>query len=257
MSTFSRWARAIPPCFDFPVGAIAVVDAGLPGRGAMVVAPFLRRERVQRIDYLVVTHAQDDHAGGIAELLDAVDVGELWTSAGGCGVDGFTRLRETARARGTTVVAVGGSELPIRAEAGWRLAALWPRDPHGDCDDNDRSVVVAVEFAGRRVLLGGDIEARAEAALVGVVGPAGLDADVINAPHHGSRTSSSPSFVAATSPAVVVASVGQGNRYGFPRSETRERYLAAGARFLTTATDGAVHVRIDEHGRIDVRTTTR
>ncbi|HET9063511.1 MAG TPA: DNA internalization-related competence protein ComEC/Rec2, partial [Candidatus Binatia bacterium] len=240
-----------------PGGAITVIDAGLPGRCAMVVAPFLRRARVRRIDHLVVTHAQDDHAGGIAELLDEVEIAELWLPAGDCNVDTFARLRAVARERGAAVVEVGGGDLPVRGGYAWRLAALWPRDAHGACDDNDRSVVVAVDFAGRRVLLGGDIEARAEAALVSAVGPARLDADVLNAPHHGSRTSSSPPFVAATSPAVVVASAGQGNRYGFPRNETRTRYLAAGARFLTTAIDGAVHVRLDERGDLDVRTTLR
>lgn len=240
-----------------PGGRIAVVDAGPPGRGAMVVAPFLRRAQVRRIDYLVVTHAQDDHAGGMAELLDEVEVGELWTSAGDCDVASFAALREKARALGIANIEVGASELPARSGEGWRLATLWPREPTGACDDNDRSVVVAVEFAGRRVLLGGDIEARAEAALVAAVGSPGLDADVLNAPHHGSATSSSPPFVTATSPAVVVASTGQGNRYGFPQRQTRERYLAAGARFLTTAADGAVHVRIDDHGSLDVRTTLR
>jgi competence protein ComEC len=240
-----------------PGGRIAVVDAGLPGRGAMVVAPFLRRTQIRRVDYLVATHAQDDHAGGILELLEDVEVGELWTSASPCDVESFLRLREEAQARGTAIVDVGAGELPVRGGEGWRLSALWPREVGGSCDDNDRSVVIEVEFAGRRVLLGGDIEARAEAALLGAVGPARLDADVLSAPHHGSRTSSSLPFVAATSPAVVVASAGQGNRYGFPRSETRERYLAAGARFLTTATDGAVHVRIDAYGDLDVRTTLR
>jgi competence protein ComEC len=145
----------------------------------------------------------------------------------------------------------------VRAGQRWRLSALWPRDAVGECDDNDRSVVVSVEFAGRRVLLGGDIEARAEAALVGAVGREALAADVVSAPHHGSRTSSSPPFVAATSPRVVVASAGQGNRYGFPTAETRERYRRIGARFLTTAVDGAVRVRIDALGGVDVRTRAR
>jgi len=241
-----------------PGGRIAVIDAGLPGRGTMVVVPFLRRERVARIDYLVVTHAQDDHAGGIPELLEELEVGELWTPAGGCAVASFAALRTAAQRRGAALVEVGGgAELPVRVGEGWRLAALWPRDALGDCDDNNRSVVISVEYAGRRVLLGGDIEARAEAALVGGLGGDALDADVLSAPHHGSRTSSSPSFVATTSPMLVVASAGRGNRYGFPRSETRDRYREAGARFLTTAIDGAVRVRIDDRGGVEVRTGAR
>jgi len=240
-----------------PGGKIALVDAGLPGRGEMVVAPFLSRAWVRRVDFLVATHAQDDHAGGITELLDDVEVGELWMPAGSCGVEWFARAREVARARGIAIVEIGEGRLPVRAGNGWRLSALWPRDARGACDDNDRSVVVAVEFAGRRVMLNGDIEGPAETQLLAAVGRNGLDVDVLSAPHHGSRTSSSPPFVAATSPEVVVASAGRGNRYGFPRDETRARYLAAGASFLTTATDGGVHVRIDERGGLDVRTTLR
>jgi competence protein ComEC len=240
-----------------PGGRVAVIDAGAPGRGALVVAPFLRRERIRRVDYLIATHAQDDHAGGIGELLGEVEVAELWTAAGQCGVATFAELRESAQQRGVALVEVGRAGLPVRAGQRWRLSALWPRDAVGECDDNDRSVVVSVEFAGRRVLLGGDIEARAEAALVGAVGREALAADVVSAPHHGSRTSSSPPFVAATSPRVVVASAGQGNRYGFPTAETRERYRRIGARFLTTAVDGAVRVRIDALGGVDVRTRAR
>ena len=241
-----------------PGGKIALVDAGLPGRGGMVVAPFLSRAWVKRVDYLVATHAQDDHAGGIAELLDDVEVGELWIAAGSCRVEWFAGVREAARDRGVAIVEIGeAGRLPVRAGNGWRLSALWPQDARGACDDNDRSVVVAVEFAGRRILLNGDVEAPAEKALIAALGPGGLKADVLSAPHHGSRTSSSPAFVAATSPEVVVASAGRGNRYGFPRDETRLRYLAAGSRFLTTATDGAVHVRIDERGGLEVRTALR
>jgi competence protein ComEC len=143
--------------------------------------------------------------------------------------------------------------LPSRSGPGWTLTALWPSDRAGDCDENDRSVVVAVEFAGRRLVLAGDIEAKGEAGLVRSFGPR-LDADLVAAPHHGSRTSSSPPFVRATSPAWVVASTGRDNRYGFPRPETVARYRAAGATVLATAEVGAIHARIDDDGRLTVRT---
>lgn len=245
-----------------PGGAIVLVDAAPPGRGAAIVEPFLRRLRVKRIDVLVLTHVQADHYGGAEELLAALEVGELWLAAGSCDVEGLSRLRTLASARGVRVVEVGidpagaGGALPERRGAGWHLTALWPRDPAGRCDENDRSIVVAAGFAGRRLLFTGDIEAAAETALVGAAGAA-LAADVVTAPHHGSGTSSTPAFVAAAKPRFVVVSAGAGNRYGFPRPETVARYTAAGARVHTTALDGAVHVRVDAAGGIALRTTLR
>jgi competence protein ComEC len=250
-----------------PGGKIAVVDAGPPGRGATVVGPFLRRIQVRRIDHWIVTHAQEDHYGGAEEILDRFEVGEVWSAAGACAVEGFERLRDRLSSRGARLVSIGeasaasrsalsynAAALPTRSGVGWRMIALWPRDDSGLCNDNDRSVVLRIDFSGRAVLLTGDIEARAEARLA-ALDPAALDADVANAPHHGSRTSSTAAFVAAVSPEFVVASAGSGNRYGFPRPEVVARYRAAGSRFFCTADDGAVHARIRADGSIALRTT--
>ncbi len=226
-----------------PGGYVVVVDGGPLGRGAMVLAPYLRRLHIARVDTWIITHAQDDHYGGVGEVLDDVEVGELWSPSGECDVAAFAELRRHASDRGAKWLEIGEEPLPERSGPGWRLAVLWPDGGSGRCNENDRSVVSAIEYAGQRVLLAGDVEARAEQALVLAHGGR-LDADVIAAPHHGSRTSSTAAFVHATSPSWVVASAGQGNRYGFPRPETLARYRAAGAVFLTTAEVGAVQVRI-------------
>jgi competence protein ComEC len=235
-----------------PGGGVAVVDGGPPGRGGMIVVPALRRLHIARIDYLIVTHAQDDHFGGVGEILDEVEVGEIWSPSGSCDVESFRALRDRASALGVRWLEIGSAPLPLRVGPGWSLGALWPRDDAGACDENNRSVVVAVDFANRRVLLSGDVEAEAEAALVREQRPR-LDADVMTAPHHGSRTSSSSSYVGAASPTWAIASAGRDNRYGFPRPETVARYEKEGATFLSTATVGAVHARIERGGDIVVR----
>lgn len=235
-----------------PGGRVAVVDGGPPGRGGMIVVPALRRLHIARIDYLIVTHAQDDHFGGVREIVDEVEVGEIWSPSGSCDVEAFRALRDRASALGVPWLEIGSAPLPRRAGPGWTLDALWPQDEAGACDENNRSVVVAVRFANRRVLLSGDVEAEAEAALVRAEGPR-LDADVMTAPHHGSRTSSSPSYVGAASPIWVIASAGRDNRYGFPRPETVARYEKEGATLLSTATVGGIHARIDRGGSIVVR----
>ena len=92
------------------------------------------------------------------------------------------------------------------------------------------------------MLFTGDIEAAGERSLLARTPAAMLAATVLKAPHHGSRTSSSSSFVAAVRPRVVVLSLGYRNRFGFPAAEVVDRYLEAGARVFRTDRSGAVSV---------------
>jgi competence protein ComEC len=114
--------------------------------------------------------------------------------------------------------------------------------------DNERSCVLRVSTGARAVLIPGDIEHGAEGRLVRRLGSA-LHAEILVAPHHGSKTSSTPDFVAAVSPRYVVFSAGYRNRWGFPAPEIRERYVKRGAETLGTAEAGAIRFRIgDEVG---------
>jgi competence protein ComEC len=105
--------------------------------------------------------------------------------------------------------------------------------------DNDSSCVLLVRSAAGSVLLAGDVEAAAESE---IVDSGLLSATVVVVPHHGSRTSSTSTFVAATRPAFALVSAGYRNRWGLPRREVVERWRAAGARVLTTADSGAIEV---------------
>lgn len=248
-----------------PGGRIMVVDGGGPGRSRLTVEPLLRRMRVGRIDYLVITHVQSDHWGGVPELAAAFEVGELWYpghGGGGCSVRGFDRFLSSLRERGVRVVDLGQTSLaPLQGKQGWRVGVLWPQSGvsagqgQQGCNDNNRSVVLSVDFAGHRLLLTGDIEAEAEQSLLALARDdplaASLRADVSKVPHHGSRSSSTPAFVAAVAPELAVVSAGAGNRYGFPHAEVRRRYHRSGARVLSTALWGAVSVGRSHRG-IDV-----
>ena len=86
-------------------------------------------------------------------------------ASGPCAVGAIADLKARATARGTSWVSIGAEPLPELRGPGWRVAALWPIETSGSCDENDRSIVVAAEFAGRRLVLAGDIESGAEWAL--------------------------------------------------------------------------------------------
>jgi competence protein ComEC len=105
--------------------------------------------------------------------------------------------------------------------------------------------VLRIDAPGGSVLLTGDIEGRAEGLLARTTD---IDTDVVVVPHHGSLTSSSASFVAGVSPELAIVSAGHNNRWGFPRAEVRDSWVAAGARLLVTGEVGAVEVRLSPGG---------
>jgi competence protein ComEC len=211
--------------------------------GSRIVVPYLVAAGVGRLDGLVVSHDDADHWGGAASVLHALPVDRVLTSL----PDLDPLVVQAAPA--------------LRCAAGdrweWdgvRFEILHPTPAsYGNpaIKDNDRSCVLSIEAPGGRVLLPADIERRSEAELLQRTGDR-LRADVLLAPHQGSRTSSIPEFVRAVGPRVVVFPVGYRNRFGHPHEQVVRRYLDAGARIYRTDRDGAVAIAIRPEGTISV-----
>jgi len=203
--------------------------------GGRIVAPFLRAAGVARLGAMIVTHQDSDHSGGAQSLLQTVPVDWLASSLPADSPILARRAAEGAAA--------------LRCEAGQRwswdgvhFAMLQPTAAHyamPRLKPNDLSCVVRIESAHGSVLLTGDLEARGEQELVRR-DPAALRADVLLVPHHGSRTSSTPAFIAAVDPSVAVYTPGYRNRFGHPRPEVVARYADAGIRAYRTDHDGAL-----------------
>jgi competence protein ComEC len=146
------------------------------------------------------------------------------------------------------------------ALGGATIDPLWPYDYDGAFgvdvarNENDNSLVVRVGWRGRHLLFAGDIEAEGEAGLIARAGP-DVAADVVKVPHHGSKTSSTAPFVAATHPAIAVVSVGERNRWAFPNPRVVARWRGAGAELMRTDRDGGVTVTIDENGQVAAKGT--
>jgi competence protein ComEC len=245
---------------ELPHGRVMVVDGGGsfdPGfdPGRRIIAPWLWRKGIRRIDLIVLSHPHPDHANGLATLVEEFPVGEVWTNGEETRQPGTLALLAAARRRG---VALG---TPRRLELGGaEIAPLAPFDEAGQLasdparTENDNSLVIAVRWRERQLLFAGDLEAEGEETLIARTG-SGLAADVVKVPHHGSRTSSTDPFVRATRPAVAVVSVGERNRWGFPHPAVVERWRSAGARVMRTDRDGGVTVSVDGRGRVAVEGT--
>jgi competence protein ComEC len=231
--------------------------AGDPGEQA--VWRFLHTRRVGRLALVVVSHPHPDHYGGLAAVAAHLPIDELWLGGDETNDPAWRALLARLAANGTRIV-----RPPLgvaRVTHGARLLVLAPRGsddatiatPSGR-GVNDDSLVVRLEFAGRALLFAGDLESDGEAALVASTPPAWLRADVVKVPHHGSRTSSSAAFVRATAPGLAVVSCGVANRFGFPAAEVVARWRAAAARVLGTDQAGAVTIRIQPDGALQVST---
>jgi competence protein ComEC len=213
-------------------GHALVFDAGPSFRtgsdtGQLVVVPYLRSRGVRTLDALVVSHDDDDHKGGAVSVLELLRTRKLVT---GPSLDAM-RVPTSSAQRGACRRGERWHWDGVRFE--WLNPGAGPHER-----DNDSSCVLQVTAGEHRALVTGDIEAGAEAELldsnqIGAV-------DVMVAPHHGSRTSSSAAFVAATRPGWVIYAVGHRNRWNFPASRVVERWQAAGAAGLRTSASGAV-----------------
>lgn len=195
--------------------------------GALVLVPYLRSLGLRRVDLLIVSHADNDHAGGVRSLLAAIDVAEVFTGEPLAAIDRVQRRCRQGQSW---------------AWDGVRFAFLHPDDAYTVASDNDGSCVLEIVLGEHRALLTGDIEAPAESHLAhtGVLAPV----DLVTVPHHGSRTSSTAAFVDAIRPSAAIVSAGYDNRWGFPKSDVVARWQAAGARVLNTATAGAIEYRL-------------
>lgn len=216
-----------------------VYDAGPSFRsgrdtGEMVVLPYLRSRGVRRIDTLVVSHGDDDHAGGARSVLAAMPV---------------------TRVLAGPSVKLAHPVIPCGRGQTWRWDEVTFTVLHPEAGDawrrNDSSCVVRIDGRFGSVMLLGDIEREAEAQLT-ASGPM-RPADIVVMPHHGSRTSSTLELVGALRPRIAVASAGYGNRWGFPKDDVVARWREVGARTMSTADSGAIEFSITSDSDVTVR----
>jgi competence protein ComEC len=213
----------------WPDGRVWLIDGGPPGQG---VLRWLRRQGITRLDAVFVSHAHPDHHGAVLPVLEALPVGALWLPLAPEKPHGaLYELWRTAFDRHIPIRLPGDPGADVLHPLGFR--------GRGKARVNDESLVLRVEHGRHRFLFTGDIEARAEAWLAPRLGAV----DVVKAPHHGSRTSSSPALARALDPRWVVISCGVENTFGHPHPEALGAW--AGARLLRTDRDGTVRFRSD------------
>jgi competence protein ComEC len=226
----------------FPGSRVMVIDAGGSyggfDAGERIVAPYLWSHKIMRVDYLVLSHPDIDHFGGLDFIAMNFAPRALWTSGVASRDVGYARLMDDLEHARIPVVRVGATA-PVASLGGVAIASL-----NGSTgvarSHNNSSMVLRFSFGRASLLFTGDIESGGERAMI--ERGRELRSTILKVPHHGSASSSTAAFIAAVRPQTAVISDGYLNYFHFPSAAVVERYVEAGAIVMRTDLDGAVMV---------------
>lgn len=238
----------------FPGGEKMLIDAGGFPRdyfdvGKMVVAPYLWHCKIRRIDYLVLSHPQSDHMNGLRFIAKAFHPKEFWWNGDRVKTPSFLELMDIVKKEGIKKF------LPADLEAGRqingvKIRILHPRpgEKSGGLYEygtrlNNNSLVLKISFKGKSFLFPGDLEHQGEEVLISNAGHT-LKSDILLAPHHGSRNSSSPGFLRRVRPNICVISSGGSSPLGSSHDQTVVRLRGMGCRVFKTSREGAIQFSV-------------
>lgn len=255
--TFLDVGQGDATVIELPGGQTVLIDGGAAyetlDMGRAVVAPFLWDRGIRRLDYVIGTHPQLDHVGGLASILEKFAVGTYWSNGVGRGEDFYLRLKAVLARRGIPERTVRAGDRLLDA-AGCRFDALNPPAdgaraavPAAGEDTkvwsgtvlNNLSVVVRLDCGPHSFLFPGDVEGEA---LAWMRRGRLQKVEVVKVPHHGARSSLDPEWVRQLGPDVAVVSVGRRNPYGHPAPAVLDTYRELGVPLHRTDLEGAVSV---------------
>ena len=232
-----------------PYGGTYLIDGGssnVSAVGLYRMEPFLLSQGISKIDYVFLSHGDDDHFNGVIEMIEnqrlgiAIDTLVLPSSEPD-GESVLTELAKVALENHIRVVTIEKGQQIVNGQL--EIRCLGPASNLVSRDRNDYSMVLSLRYGSFSMLFTGDIEEAGERALF-------INEDlshhtILKVSHHGSRTSSAQFFLEEVNPRIALISAGQNNRFNHPSSEVVERIESFGTEIYLTSEVGAITVKTD------------
>lgn len=240
----------------FPGNKRMLIDAGgFRGgsfdTGRMIIAPYLWQLKIKKIDYLVLSHPQTDHMGGLGFLAAHFKPREFWWNGDKNESKCFIELMRVIDSKGIRKrlpkelrkkIKIGETEIRLLHPLPPELTTS-PSQDHLDLNNN--SMVLKITYEGESLLFPGDLEERGERIVTDSVGSE-LSSQILLAPHHGSKTSSTKGFLDKVNPKLCIISSGRNNVFNFPHQETMERLEQTRCKILRINQVGAIQLKLNK-----------
>ncbi|MDD7793713.1 MBL fold metallo-hydrolase [Clostridium sp. 'White wine YQ'] len=211
-----------------------LIDGGNNADGP-TIKDYMDKQGITSLDYIIGTHAHEDHIGGLDYVINAFKIGKVY----------FPKTTSTTKTFEDFINSVKNKDLKLTVpqvgdtfNLGDATCTILAPNSSSYTDDNDYSIVVKVKFGNTSFLFDGDAQVTSEMEMVNK----GLDlkADVLKIGHHGSKTSTCSNFLSAVNPKYSVISVGKDNSYGHPAQGTMDRLKAANVQVFRTDENGTI-----------------
>ena len=201
-----------------------LIDAGNNEDGKNIVK-FLKDKRISKLDYIVGTHYDEDHIGGLDDIIENFDIGKFYLSNGGELGPNYYNLEKAAKKKNLAITIPKVGDKIDFSDVDMEVMSASKFDGK---NDNNASIVIQAKYGSRKYLFMGDLEKQEEAKRKW------NEVDVLKAGHHGSNTSSTQEFLNQVKPKYVFVSAGKNNKYRLPNVKAMERIEKMGAKIFRT-----------------------
>ena len=240
-----------------PMGKNIIIDGGNNQNydyGENVVVPYLLDRKITKIDFLMVSHMDSDHVGGLFAVLENLKVDKIIIGKQAEEYENYKKLAELAKKKNVKIVAVEAGD-KLKIDKYMHFDMVWPDSKNMVVDNgiNNNSMTAKLVYGKFTMLFTGDIEAIAEEQIVKMYqNNNNLDCDILKVAHHGSKSSSIEEIVGKITPKIAVIGVGKDNKYGHPNKDVIARLQNNGSRVFRTDENGEISIVVNSKEKIKI-----
>ncbi len=229
-----------------PKNKTILIDTGPPEKGVnsftRSALPYLQKNGIKAIDHVLITHAHNDHYGGVFSVFENLEVKSIITTDEFQDRDVWSNLTSNIVAEQCSIFTISDTTHIHFDDI--KIKIIHPDKSYKDNNINNMSIVVRLDHKDISVLFTGDLEHEGEEHLIRNYSEF-LDCDILKVGHHGSKTASSPEFIKAVDPQYAIISTAKKNRFDFPHEITLQRFAFMGGNLMITGVDGACQIVSD------------